>query len=158
MIILKTSVALAASLQAGALLGGAGLGNQNHLFEFGKNLGIAFQLQDDYLDAFGDPSKFGKQTGGDILANKKTFLLIHTLEVVTGTQAEELKNLLETNPADKIDKVLQIFKQCNVDEWAQKLKEKYLQTALNHLEEIAVLSARKNPLKELAEYLIEREH
>ena len=158
MITLKTSISLAASLRAGALLGGAGLGNQNHLFEFGKNLGIAFQLQDDYLDAFGDPAKFGKQTGGDILSNKKTFLLIHTLEVATSTQAEELKNLLQSNPTDKIDKVLEIFKQCNVDEWAKKLKEKYLQTALNHLEEIAVLSARKSPLKELAEYLVERDN
>jgi geranylgeranyl diphosphate synthase type II len=158
MIILKTSVALAASLQVGGLLGGAGAGNQKHLFEFGKNLGIAFQLQDDYLDAFGDPSKFGKQTGGDILANKKTFLLIHAMEVAAGRQAEELKNLLETNPPDKINKVLQIFKQCNVDEWARKLKEKYLQTAINHLEEIAVLSQRKEPLKALAEFLIQREN
>jgi len=65
---------------------------------------------------------------------------------------------LHNNAVDKIDKVLQIFKECSVDEWAQKLKEKYLQTALNHLEEIAVLSARKKPLKELAKYLIEREY
>jgi geranylgeranyl diphosphate synthase type II len=158
MITLKTSVSIAASLQVGSLLGGAGLGNQKHLFEFGKSLGIAFQLQDDYLDAFGDPAKFGKQTGGDILSNKKTFLLIHAMEVATSAQSEELKNLLQSSPADKIDKVLEIFKQGNVDEWAQKLKEKYLQTALNHLEEIAVFSVRKKPLKELAEYLIEREH
>jgi len=75
MITLKTSVSLAASLQVGALLGGAGLGNQRHLFEFGKNLGIAFQVQDDYLDAFGDPAKFGKQTGGDILSNKKNVFI-----------------------------------------------------------------------------------
>jgi geranylgeranyl diphosphate synthase type II len=74
MISLKTSVLLAASLQMGAMLGGAGLGNQQHMFSFGKKLGIAFQLQDDYLDAFGDPKKFGKQVGGDILANKKNFL------------------------------------------------------------------------------------
>jgi geranylgeranyl diphosphate synthase type II len=72
MISLKTSVLLAASLQLGAILGGAGQGNQQHLYEFGKNLGIAFQVQDDFLDAFGDPDKFGKQVGGDILANKKT--------------------------------------------------------------------------------------
>lgn len=158
MITLKTSISLAASLKIGALLGGAGLGNQNHLFQFGKNLGIAFQLQDDYLDAFGNPEKFGKQTGGDVLANKKTFLLIHALEVATATQADELKNLLYSNSANKVDKVLQIFKECYVAEWAQELKEKYLQAALNHLEEIAVLSERKKPLKELAEYLIKREH
>ena len=71
---------LAASLKMGAILGGAGERNQNLLYEFGRNLGIAFQVQDDYLDAFGDPEKFGKQVGGDIIANKKTFLLIHALE------------------------------------------------------------------------------
>ncbi|MEO5595488.1 MAG: polyprenyl synthetase family protein [Chitinophagaceae bacterium] len=81
MIELKTSVSLAASLQSGAILGGAGEGNQRHLYEFGRNLGIAFQVQDDYLDAFGDPEKFGKKVGGDITANKKTFLMIHALEV-----------------------------------------------------------------------------
>ncbi|MBC7851409.1 MAG: polyprenyl synthetase family protein, partial [Chitinophagaceae bacterium] len=79
MIELKTSVLLAASLRLGAILGGAGEGNQKHLYEFGRNLGIAFQIQDDYLDAFGDPAKFGKQVGGDIVANKKTFLLLHAL-------------------------------------------------------------------------------
>src|SRR6201995_5086347 len=72
MIELKTSVLLAASLRMGAILGGSGEGNQDHLYAFGKNLGLAFQVQDDYLDAFGDPVKFGKQVGGDILANKKT--------------------------------------------------------------------------------------
>ncbi len=76
MITLKTSVLLAASLQMGGILGGSSEGNQEHLYAFGKNLGIAFQVQDDYLDAFGDPEKFGKQPGGDIRANKKTFLLI----------------------------------------------------------------------------------
>src|SRR5258706_5373260 len=83
MISLKTSVLLAASLQMGAILGGAGDGNQEHLYEFGKNLGLAFQIQDDYLDAFGDPVKFGKQTGGDIVSNKKTFLFIKAMEVAT---------------------------------------------------------------------------
>ncbi len=158
MIELKTSVLLAGSLQLGAILGGAGLGNQQHLYEFGKNLGIAFQVQDDYLDAFGDPEKFGKQVGGDILANKKTFLGIHTLEVASATQLKELKNLLQVDANDKVERILQIYKDCNVDEWAKELKEKYLKEAFHHLEEIAVLSLRKRPLKELAEYLIEREH
>jgi geranylgeranyl diphosphate synthase type II len=158
MIELKTSVLLAGSLQLGAILGGAGLGNQQHLYEFGKNLGIAFQVQDDYLDAFGDPEKFGKQVGGDILANKKTFLGIHALEVASATQLKELKNLLQVDANDKVERILQIYKDCNVDEWAKEIKEKYLKEAFHHLEEIAVLSVRKKPLKELAEYLIEREH
>ncbi|MEO6455846.1 MAG: polyprenyl synthetase family protein [Ginsengibacter sp.] len=158
MIELKTSVSLAASLQVGALLGGSGEGNQQHLYEFGKNLGIAFQVQDDYLDAFGDPEKFGKLTGGDILANKKTFLLIHAMEVATGAQSKELKNLIQNNSTDKVDKILQIYKDCKADEWSKKLKDKYLQKSLYHLQEIAVLSVRKKPLRELADFLIHREN
>ena len=158
MITLKTSVLLAASLQLGAILGGAGDGNQHHLYEFGKNLGIAFQVQDDFLDVFGDPEKFGKQIGGDILSNKKTFLLIHALETATPEQLVVLQNLLENNAADKVEKVTQIFKDCKVDEWAKELKNKYLQTALQHLEDTAVISARKKPLLELASYLIQREN
>ncbi|MDB5197063.1 MAG: polyprenyl synthetase [Flaviaesturariibacter sp.] len=83
MINLKTSVLLAASLKLGAILGGAGERNQNLIYEFGRKLGLAFQVQDDYLDAFGDPEKFGKQVGGDIKSNKKTFLLIHAMETAT---------------------------------------------------------------------------
>lgn len=158
MIELKTSVALAASLQTGAILGGAGERNQNLLYEFGKKLGIAFQVQDDYLDAFGDPGKFGKQVGGDILANKKTFLLIHALETVTGDQKKELETLLRGTVADKVERVLQIFHDCKVDEWALQLKNKYLDEAFQHLEDIAVLSKRKEPLMELAHFLIKRDH
>jgi geranylgeranyl diphosphate synthase, type II len=157
MITLKTSVLLAASLQLGAILGGAGEGNQQHLYQFGKNLGIAFQVQDDYLDAFGNPEKFGKQVGGDILANKKTFLLIHALETASPVQKAELEQLMAGNAAGKVEKVLQIFKDCKADEWAWELKEKYLQTALQHLEDTAVVSIRKKPLAELAGYLIARD-
>ena len=158
MIELKTSVALAASLQTGAILGGAGERNQNLLYDFGRKLGIAFQVQDDYLDAFGDPQKFGKQVGGDILANKKTFLLLHALETATASQQKELHNLLNSTPADKVEKVLQIFHDCKVDEWALQLKNKYLDEAFAHLEDIAVLSKRKEPLKELAQFLVKRDH
>lgn len=158
MITLKTSVALAASLQTGAILGGAGERNQQLLYEFGKKLGIAFQIQDDYLDAFGDPDKFGKQVGGDILSNKKTFLLLHAMETASSTLQNELKNLLANSGDNKIEKVLQIFRDCKVDEWALQLKNKFLDEAFTHLEDIAVLSKRKEPLKELAHYLIKREH
>ena len=157
MITLKTSVLVAASLQLGAILGGAGTASQQHLYEFGKNLGIAFQVQDDYLDAFGDPEKFGKQIGGDILANKKTFLMIHAMEVATGRDKEELLGLLSSSPADKVQRVLNIFKKCKVDEWAKQLKESYYQTALQHLEDTAVVSVRKKPLLELSAYLMVRE-
>lgn len=158
MIELKTSVALAASLQTGAILGGAGERNQHLLYEFGKKLGIAFQVQDDYLDAFGDPQKFGKQRGGDILANKKTFLLLHAYETASSSQAAALEELMAHNPAGKVDSVLQIFQDCKVDEWALELKNRYLDEAMAHLEDIAVVSKRKEPLKELAQYLVKREH
>ena len=157
MITLKTSVLLAASLQLGAILGGAGEGNQQHIYSFGKNLGIAFQIQDDYLDAFGDPEKFGKQIGGDILSNKKTFLLLHAIEVATANQKNEIDTLISTNPTDKVEKMLTIYKDCKVDEWAKELKEKYYKTAIKNLEDVAVLDIRKKPLYELATYLMERE-
>ncbi len=157
MITLKTSVLLAASLEMGAVMGGASEGNCKHLYEFGKNLGIAFQIQDDYLDAFGDPAKFGKEVGGDIKQNKKTFLLLHALEVASPNQKSALLALMEQNPADKIEKVLALYKACGIDAWANQLKEQYLQTALKHLEDIAVLAVRKQPLKELAGFLIQRE-
>lgn len=158
MISLKTSVLLAASLEMGAILGGASEGNCRHIYDFGKNLGIAFQVQDDYLDAFGDPEKFGKDVGGDIRQNKKTFLLLHALEVASPAQKKELENLMQENPPDKVTKVLAIFRECNVDAWARELKDKYLQTALSHLEAIAVRSVRKEPLEELANFLIQREY
>jgi geranylgeranyl diphosphate synthase, type II len=156
MIELKTSVALAASLQIGALLGGGGERNQNLLYEFGRKLGIAFQVQDDYLDAFGDGSKTGKQIGGDILSNKKTFLLIHAME--SASHQKQLKELIKTNSADKVDKILKVYKDCKADEWALQLKNKYLDEALDHLDDIAVLSNRKEPLKELALFLIRRDY
>jgi geranylgeranyl diphosphate synthase type II len=158
MIELKTSVLLAASLKMGSILGGAGERNQNLLYEFGKKLGIAFQVQDDYLDAFGDPEKFGKQVGGDILANKKTFLLIRALEAAPVKTKKELQQLMKQDPGTKVEKVLQVFRDCKVDEWALQLKDKYLDEAFTHLEDIAVLSKRKEPLKELAHFLVKRDH
>ncbi len=157
MITLKTSVLLAASMKMGAIIGGASQGNQNHLYEFGKNLGIAFQIQDDYLDAFGDPEKFGKQVGGDILTNKKTFLLIHALTVANDKQRADLNSLMQGNVVDKVAKVLVIYEECKVGEWADALKEKYFNLAMKHLEETAVMESRKIELKNLAQYLLQRE-
>ncbi len=158
MIELKTSVLLAASLQMGAILGGASEGNCRRLYEFGKNLGVAFQIQDDYLDAFGDPEKFGKDVGGDIRQNKKTFLLLHALEVASEKQKEELKQLMQSNSDEKVARVLNVFRDCDVDEWAKALKQKYVETAYRHLEDIAVVSVRKKPLMQLAEFLVQREY
>ena len=158
MINLKTSVLLAASLQMGGILGGTSEGNCKHLYEFGRNLGIAFQIQDDYLDAFGNPEKFGKEVGGDIKQNKKTFLFIHALEVANASQRKMIETLISENPSNKVEQMLQIFKDCGVDVWANELKEKYFDIAMQHLNDIAVVSNRKAPLKELAEFLIVREN
>jgi geranylgeranyl diphosphate synthase type II len=158
MIALKTSVLLAASLQMGAIIGGGSEGNQGYLYGFGRNIGIAFQIQDDYLDAFGDPEKFGKQQGGDILANKKTFLLLKALELCNPAQRTRLRELLGANPDDKVAQVLQLFHDCKVDSWAEKEKERFQQKAFDDLESIAVISSRKKPLLELADFLLSRQH
>lgn len=158
MISLKTSVLIAAALQMGAIIGGASENNCNHIYQFGLNLGIAFQIQDDYLDAFGDPEKFGKEVGGDIKQNKKTFLFLHALEVANDEQKQKIETLIKTNPSDKVEQMLAIFKACNVDAWANELKDKYYTKAMESLEAIAVVSNRKKSLKELAEFLIQREN
>ena len=156
MITLKTSVLLAASLEIGAIIGGASESNCHHLYEFGKKVGIAFQIQDDYLDAYGDAAIFGKEPGGDIKQNKKTFLLLHALSVASKEQSVALELLLKNDDAQKVDKVLAIFNECGVGAWAENLKAKYLQEAFDHLESIAVVSARKQPLIDLAYYLMSR--
>lgn len=158
MIGLKTSVLLAASIQMGAIMGGASLGNQQHLYEFGKNLGLAFQVQDDYLDTFGDSGKFGKQIGQDIRANKKTFLMIRALDTCTPQQKQNLLDLFRQDGPGKVQQVMDIFKACGVDEWARSAKEDFMKKAFDHLEEVAVISKRKEPLKELAMQLLEREN
>ena len=158
MIELKTSVLLAGCLQIGALLGGAGLGNQDIIYDFGRNLGLAFQVQDDYLDCYGDASKFGKQVGGDILSDKKTFLLIKTLEVASAAQRREIEALRSAAPDEKIAGMLGIFKACGVDSWALELKQQYHAAAVQRLEDIAVTSKRKEPLQHVVELLLQREH
>ena len=157
MITLKTSVVLAASLKMGAMIGGASERNQNLLYEFGKKLGLAFQVQDDYLDAFGDPKKFGKQVGGDIMVNKKTFLLLHTQQVASAAQKAELESLMAGNAPDKVEKVKALYKACGADGWAKELSQQWLTEALQHLDDIAVLSRRKEHLHNLATQLVQRE-
>jgi len=158
MINLKTSVLLGASLKMGSVINGASEKDQHELYEFGRKLGLAFQLQDDYLDAFGDPEKFGKQVGGDIKANKKTFLLIHALETVSPSKKKKLNELSFSNDDNKVSEVLTLFKESKVDQWAKQLKEKYLQQSLTHLDCISVPGERKESLRKLAHFLIEREH
>lgn len=158
MITLKTSVLIAAGLQMGGILGGGSLGNLELLYDAGKKIGLAFQVQDDYLDSFGNPEKFGKQIGGDIRSNKKTFLLIKALETANSSQKQELDELLKTESPGKVDRVLQLYKDCKIDEWALELKEQFLNEALQGFDDMAVVSTRKEPLKHLARLLVKREH
>ena len=158
MISLKTSVLLAASLKMGSIIGGASVRNQEHLYQFGLNLGIAFQIQDDYLDCFGDPEKFGKMIGGDIKKNKKTFLAIHLQNVADNTEKQELLQLQSATEQLKVERTLAIMRNNGVDKWAWNLKQEYFNKAMYHLEEIAVIATRKEELKYLAEFLISREH
>ena len=158
MINLKTCVLLGASLKMGSVINGASVKDQHEIYEFGRKLGLAFQVQDDYLDAFGNPEKFGKQVGGDIKANKKTFLLIHALETVSPSQKKKLEELFFSNGDNKVSEVLTLFKESKVDEWAMQLKEKYLQQSLTHLDSISVPNERKESLRKLAHFLIVREH
>ena len=158
MIELKTAVLLAASLQMGSIIAGAGTGDQQHLYEFGKNLGLAFQVQDDWLDAFGDPATFGKQTGGDIMQNKKTFLLMQALESANAIQRKDMLQLLEEPGPDKVQKMLLLFKTCGADLAAEAAQQRYLDQALVHLEAVQVASERKEPLRELALGLLKRDY
>ncbi|HVB04375.1 MAG TPA: polyprenyl synthetase family protein [Chitinophagaceae bacterium] len=157
MIELKTSVLLAASLKMGAIMGGASERNANHLYEFGKYIGMAFQVQDDLLDAFGDPRKFGKQHGGDILTGKKTFLLLKALELCNPGQKHALLSLMKTDLPDRLEKVMQIYASCEIDKWASREKERFADIALANLDQVAVLSARKHYLLELASILLDRQ-
>jgi geranylgeranyl diphosphate synthase type II len=157
MIELKTSVLLACSLEMGALIGGATAGNAGKIYSFGRNLGIAFQLQDDYLDAFGDVHKLGKQPGGDIKANKKTYLLIKALEGATAEQRDELNHWLQRDADSKVGSVLALFKATGAQQECLSAVKYYSGKAFNCLEEIAVISKRKAPLQKLAEFLLMRE-
>ena len=158
MIELKTSVLLGASLKAGAILARANEADSEALYAFGKNLGIAFQVQDDYLDAFGNAEKFGKQIGGDIMANKKTFLLIHSLEVASTEIKNELFQIMKENPSDKVERIKAIMKSLHADQWVNELKETYFQKALHFLDKISVPVERKEPLRNLALFMIQRDY
>lgn len=157
MITLKTSVLLGAGLKIGALTGGALGDNANKLYEFGKNLGIAFQLQDDYLDAFGDPAKLGKQNGGDIMANKKTYLLLTAYCNANEGQRRELDRLVAGNPAGKVADTLALFTATGADAACREAVKSYSDMAFNCLEDVAIPSSRKTPLRELAAYLLVRD-
>ncbi len=155
----KTAVLLAGSMQIGALIGGADKDQADLLYEFGENLGLAFQLQDDILDVYGDPEKFGKQVGGDILANKKTYLLIKAKTLATGEIDLELKQWIDGThkPADKIKGITTIYNRLNIRDYAESEMKKFALKALRALDAIAVDNSGKILLKGFAEQLFNRE-
>ena len=159
MIELKTSVLLAAALQIGALIGGANKDDSKHLYEFGRNIGLAFQLQDDLLDVYGDPGIFGKQIGGDIAANKKTFMLIKAQALAKSDDKEKLKNLLGSENIEKelkIKAVTDIYDKLNIREIVREKIQDLNRKALNSLKQVSVSSDKKSELIKLAEELIKR--
>jgi geranylgeranyl diphosphate synthase type II len=157
MIALKTSVLLACSLKIGAITGGSLGDNATKLYAFGKNMGIAFQLQDDYLDAFGDSNLLGKQNGGDIIANKKTYLLLKALENGNGAQKKQLEHWLGQSGEGKVEAVLSLYRDTGADVQCRAAVEHYSTLAFDCLEDVAVPSKRKVALVDLATYLLRRD-
>ncbi|MEO0572495.1 MAG: polyprenyl synthetase family protein [Bacteroidota bacterium] len=160
MIEYKTSVLIGAALKMGAIVAEASEENQELLYDFGRNLGIAFQLQDDYLDAFGDPETFGKQVGGDIIENKKTFLYLKAQQLGTKKEADELLAFFgSADPSDafqKVEAVKRIFKSSGADLATKKEIEKYTQQAIVSLSKIDALEEGKKLLRQLGENLMQR--
>jgi len=159
MIRLKTAVLIATSLKMGAILGGASKEEADLLYQFGLETGLAFQLKDDLLDVYGDPLTFGKKIGGDIMCNKKTFLLIHALEKADKATFDKLQSWLEMTDfvhEEKIKAVTDIFNQLGVKEICIQEIEKHQKRAFEYLNKIVVPDLRKEPLAKLANELMDR--
>lgn len=160
MIRLKTAVLLACSLKLGAIVGGADSRDAALLYDFGINLGLAFQLQDDFLDVYGDVDKFGKNIGGDILCNKKTFLLISALSLADRVSRAELEKWLsadDPNPQEKIEAVTGIYNRLNVNFYCQRAMDVYFQKALADLQNLHCSDQRKEVLHNYTNWLMQRE-
>ena len=161
MIELKTSVLIAACFKIGAICGGANEKDAENMYEFGKNLGLAFQLRDDYLDCFGNTAEFGKQIGGDIVANKKTYLLIKALN--TSNQEIKAKLLTEINKInfdrnEKVNTILEIYNQLNIPQIAEKKIEEYYNLAFSYFDKISVPTERKTEIIEFVNLLKNRKN
>ena len=159
MITFKTAVLVGAAMKMGAIVASASKKDQEHIYEFGRLLGIAFQLQDDYLDAFGDPDTFGKQVGGDIIENKKTYLYIKAIEFSDDEDQLQLKHLFSINPTDateKIETVKQIFQSSGSADATRKEIEKYTNKAFAVLDELSINESKKQVLKDFGHDLMDR--
>ncbi|NRR92155.1 polyprenyl synthetase family protein [Winogradskyella undariae] len=159
MIEFKTAVLVGAAMKMGAIVAKASEEDQTSIYEFGRLLGIAFQLQDDYLDAFGNPETFGKQVGGDILENKKTYLYLKTLELGTADDSSNLKKAINNTKLsndDKVEMVKQLFVNSGAAEATQIAVKAYTNKALNVLETLNIAEERKQSLRLFGAQLMNR--
>ena len=159
MIEYKTAVLVGAAMKMGGIVAQTSVENCDLIYNFGRSLGIAFQLQDDYLDAFGNPETFGKQVGGDIIENKKTFLYLKTLELGNASDKEILKEWFEAqpdDPAQKIADVKAVFVSSGADAATKKAIEEYTLSAFAMLEEMDITEDKKEMLKNFGEGLMAR--
>ena len=160
MITLKTAVVLGASLEVGALIAGVSKKQAQHLYEFGKNMGIAFQLRDDYLDLYADPEKFGKQVGGDVISNKKTFMLIKALELAKDNDAIELNNWLQAatfNASEKVAAIKNIFDRLAIPQLLNDAVTHYADLAWKEFAQIEASLEKKEMMADFMNGLLARE-
>jgi geranylgeranyl diphosphate synthase type II len=161
MIRLKTAVLLGGALKIGAIIGGASEQDAELIYTFGEQLGIAFQLQDDILDVYADPDKFGKQVGGDIISNKKTYLLIKALEMAEAGNANELQhwlNVPQANPQEKVLAITAIYNALHIREQAEEAMQTYADKAFQALDTINLPLNRKQYLRDFADSLMVRDY
>jgi geranylgeranyl diphosphate synthase, type II len=160
MIKLKTSVLLGFALELGGLIASANINVCEQLYAIGVNIGMGFQVKDDILDVYGDAQKFGKQVGGDIIANKKTLLLIEALHKATGTTLQQLQHwLLATNfdATEKVTAVTAIYDELGIRQQAEKIMNQYFEQAFILMEQLPIASHHKAILQDFAKQLIERD-
>ncbi len=159
MIELKTAVLLAGSIKIGAILGGASVGDQDKLYRFGVNLGLAFQMVDDLLDVYGDEATFGKEIGGDIASNKKTFMLISAMDRASGQTREKLQGWLHAetfNRDEKIKEVTAIYNALGIKQLAEEKAEAYFHQSLEALSQLSVQNETVTQLADLATQMLKR--
>ena len=161
MIGLKTAALIASAAKIGAIIAEASIADCEHIYQFGYNLGMAFQIQDDVLDTYGNPNVFGKTIGGDIISNKKTFLLISALVKAQGQQMSNLEDLLKTNDIDndeKIKNVKAIFDTLEIKQLAEAKINQYFNAAMEYLNKINVKEHRKENIIKFVNELVDRNY
>jgi len=157
MIRLKTSVLLGAALKMGAIIGGASKADGDTIYNVGVNLGLAFQIKDDYLDSFGDSKTFGKKIGGDILQNKKTYLLCMALKKANASQREEIfSSFKDTDAEQKVSKMIGIYEKLEIHKNTNEAMETYYKESLKALETLSIGSENRRALLDLAESIYHR--